>query len=165
MINKVDGNWWTNRLVWPHSIWKKIENDQYFSAHLLPWLKKSITPDWCKAPIRAAEYTKLSTVIPMLSAPCTPRLWPYLTLDWLGTVLLMNKVGGKLTNYQSGSAFFTIENWFSNDWYLIVYLLPSVYCSPLWFYAQTMQYRRLWIKENHSFMWPNIKYDHLQWYQ
>ena len=45
----------------------------------------------------------------MLSAPCTPRFWPYLTIDWLGTVPLMNKVGGKLTNYQSGSAFFTIK--------------------------------------------------------
>ena len=63
----------------------------------------------------------------MAFSPCITRFWNCSMLNWLGTVTANNKVNGKLTNYQSSSASFTIENHLQIDWSFRDYLLPSVF--------------------------------------
>ena len=84
----------------------------------------------------------------MALEPCTLHLRPYLMLDWLGKVPVTNNVDTKLTNWQIGSASFTMANKYQNDWYFSAHLLPFV------------KIQELHIKENQLIVRPNIQNDH-----
>ena len=70
-----------------------------FNCLLLTFSKNPTTLAQGKSPSCATEYTKWSPKVRSnTSESCTPRLRPYLTLDWLGTSPVTNKVDIKLTN-------------------------------------------------------------------
>ena len=86
----------------------------------------------------------------MASAPCTPSLQTYYTLDWLDKVPAMKKIYGKLTNYQSGSVSFTMANHLKNNQYFRAYLLPSADCLH-------KKIQKIRIKTKRVVMRPDIK--------
>ena len=87
----------------------------------------------------------------MASAPCVLRFRTYHMLDWLGTVIVKNKVYGKLLNYQIGLASFNMANQLQIDRSSSSFLLPSVN----WFHKKI----KIRLKEKHLVVQPNIKND------